>query len=197
MTRYIVRKVAVAAAVILLAIALPVAAAAATSAAHPHRSGSCRAQGDFAVCTASGNEWHPKSIHVHVSAVPGQKVDVAWDVVCSKGSGAGSKSGNFTARTSVNRKIAHPYTQPGSCSVAATGQLDNGGNKIHVWVTYWRWTNSRPAPPAPSCHPKTSSGHCYEPGEFCPAADHGLKGVAGDGKMIKCENENGWRWVAA
>jgi hypothetical protein len=52
-----------------------------------------------------------------------------------------------------------------------------------------------PAPPAPTgCYPKTSSGNCYEPGEFCPEADAGMRGVAGDGEAIICENNNGLRW---
>lgn len=56
------------------------------------------------------------------------------------------------------------------------------------------------APPPPSgCSPKTSSGNCYEPGEFCSTAEHGETGVAGDGKTIKCENTDPgstWHWVA-
>ncbi len=54
----------------------------------------------------------------------------------------------------------------------------------------------KPQPtPAPSgCHPRTSSGNCYEPGEFCSDADHGTAGVAGDGEPIICENKDGWRW---
>jgi len=61
-------------------------------------------------------------------------------------------------------------------------------------------TTPAPAPPttaAPSCHPLTNSGHCYQPGEFCRAIDHGATGVAGDGENIKCEDVNGWRWVAS
>jgi hypothetical protein len=49
-------------------------------------------------------------------------------------------------------------------------------------------------PPQASCHPLTSTGHCYEPGEFCSAADHGLTGLAGDGKTIVCLDNDGWRW---
>lgn len=45
-----------------------------------------------------------------------------------------------------------------------------------------------------SCTPVTSGGHCYEPGEFCRKADHGMTGTAGDGKTITCEDNNGWRW---
>ena len=50
------------------------------------------------------------------------------------------------------------------------------------------------APVPPSCYPIASSGNCYEPGEFCPAKDRGTSGIAGDGKSITCEDNNGWRW---
>jgi hypothetical protein len=81
----------------------------------------------------------------------------------------------------------------------------------HVWFT----PRQKPPPPPPSsapppapvasssapapsgCYPKTSSGNCYEPGEFCPHADAGMHGVAGDGKAIICENNNGLRWEPA
>ena len=54
------------------------------------------------------------------------------------------------------------------------------------------------APPAPAgCYPKAPSGNCYEPGEFCPEADAGMRGVAGDGEAIICENNNGLRWEPA
>lgn len=56
-----------------------------------------------------------------------------------------------------------------------------------------------PAPPPSTgggCYPKTSGGNCYEPGEFCSSAEHGTHGVAGDGKAITCEDDNGyWRWL--
>ena len=55
-------------------------------------------------------------------------------------------------------------------------------------------TAAAPAAPASSCHPLTNGGNCYEPGEFCRATDHGVSGVAGDGKTIVCENKDGWRW---
>jgi hypothetical protein len=54
-----------------------------------------------------------------------------------------------------------------------------------------RW--SLPSSPG-GCHPLTSGGNCYEPGEFCRASDHGVTGVAGDGETITCEDVNGWRW---
>jgi hypothetical protein len=56
-----------------------------------------------------------------------------------------------------------------------------------------------PPPPPPtaapeSCHPLTDGGNCYEPGEFCRDSDHGVTGVAGDGKTITCEDNDGWCW---
>jgi hypothetical protein len=57
------------------------------------------------------------------------------------------------------------------------------------------------APPASaaatSCHPLTNGGKCYEPGETCRNSDHNASGVAGDGKAITCEDNDGWRWEAA
>ncbi len=78
---------------------------------------------------------------------------------------------------------------------------DHGWMEIHP-VTNLTITGSAP-PSAPSsappvqagCHPTTSSGNCYEPGEFCPHADAGMTGVAGDGKTITCELVGGYyRW---
>jgi len=51
-----------------------------------------------------------------------------------------------------------------------------------------------PPPPPASCHPLSSAGHCYEPGEFCSDADHGVTGLAGDGETIVCQDNDGWRW---
>jgi len=50
------------------------------------------------------------------------------------------------------------------------------------------------SPPPAHCYPLTNGGNCYEPGEFCRNSDHGVTGLAGDGKRIKCEDNNGWRW---
>jgi cardiolipin synthase len=52
----------------------------------------------------------------------------------------------------------------------------------------------KPVPSPAGCYPTSSSGNCYEPGEYCSTADHGMSGVAGDGETIFCEDSNGWRW---
>lgn len=55
-------------------------------------------------------------------------------------------------------------------------------------------TSPTPAPSTTSCYPTTDEGGCYEPGEYCRTSDEGTTGVAGDGKSITCEDNNGWRW---
>lgn len=54
-----------------------------------------------------------------------------------------------------------------------------------------------PPPTATSCYPRSDSGTCYRPGEFCRTSDHGMTGVDGDGEKIICEDNNGWRWEPA
>lgn len=66
---------------------------------------------------------------------------------------------------------------------------------------------ARPAPssPAPAavtsgptgrgCYPLSDEGSCYEPGEYCRAADQGVAGIAGDGQTIVCMDDHGLRWM--
>lgn len=48
-----------------------------------------------------------------------------------------------------------------------------------------------------SCYPLSDEGGCYEPGEYCSDADHDDSGIAGDGKSITCEDNDGWRWESS
>jgi hypothetical protein len=99
------------------------------------------------------------------------------------------KSGGGSYTFSANRLRAGGY------SLAATysGNADFGRS---VSAKRSLRVASPPPPPAPpaACHPHSSSGKCYEPGEYCSEADHGVIGLAGDGKTIICEDNNGWRW---
>jgi hypothetical protein len=114
--------------------------------------------------------------------------------------------GNVTQADAVTacRGVPHDLTVPSvGDRVTVSGSYvldaDHGWMEIHP-VTSLTITGSAPPssapPPAPAgCHPITSSGNCYEPGEFCPHADAGMTGVAGDGKTITCELVNGYyRW---
>jgi hypothetical protein len=102
-----------------------------------YKLGSCRASGEFAECAESGTATKPVSIWVHVTAKPNQSVLVIWDDACSVGTSVAGTSGQFTATTPIDRKIAHPYKHPDSCDVTAGGGVNNSGS-IHVWMTYDR-----------------------------------------------------------
>lgn len=58
-------------------------------------------------------------------------------------------------------------------------------------------TTTPPTVTPAGCYPRTSSGNCYEAGEYCPTADHGMAGIAGNGERITCIDNNGWRWEPA
>jgi hypothetical protein len=81
----------------------------------------------------------------------------------------------------------------------------NWAHAYHLYLSTPAVPSAPPAPPpspsaAPvpaSCYPTAASGNCYEPGEFCSLADHGMTGVAGDGERIVCQDNNGWRWEPA
>jgi hypothetical protein len=97
--------------------------------------GSCRSSGEFAACSDSAEVNDPVSFHVHVTAKPNQSVLVIWADTCTVGTSVASKSGQFTATTPIDRKVAHPFRHPDSCAIAVTAGLSNSGS-IHTWNTY-------------------------------------------------------------
>jgi Ricin-type beta-trefoil lectin domain len=145
-------------AVTVLLAAGAIAASSATASASTTFA-SCSAQGDYAICDASGTATSPVTLTVTVTSSPDQQVFVAWDTTCSEGLSVGGSSGTFTAQTPVTRTISHPYYQPDSCIVSADAQLQAGGNSVHVSLSY-----SRAAPPpAPATHEvKGYSGMCAD-----------------------------------
>jgi hypothetical protein len=66
------------------------------------------ASGDFAVALASGRANKPTALYLRVLARPNQGVDANWTLVCSRGLGAGSKSGRFSARPPMTRRLRMP-----------------------------------------------------------------------------------------
>jgi hypothetical protein len=98
------------------------------------RVGHCSARGDFATCVASGNVNKPTVIYASVYASPNQHVSGDWSMTCTKGTGAGSKSGTMSGTTPLRHRLRMPYVHPDSCSVAADAQLSNGG-RINVTIT--------------------------------------------------------------
>jgi hypothetical protein len=124
----------------LLAVGLTASPALAASSAKANTFASCRAQGDFATCVASGNTLRPVKITVHVSTSPRLSVSVDWNLVCGKGTGAGGKSGKFHGQAPISKVVRHPYARPDNCTVAAGGSVNNTGHiSIHVWITATHW----------------------------------------------------------
>jgi cardiolipin synthase len=102
----------------------------------------------------------------------------------------GSQNASFSSLTR-NRELGILLKRGhgGSSAIAAAGAtFDSDFERASLWSL----PKSTPTPS--SCHPRSSSGNCYEPGERCSDADHGVTGVAGDGEAIVCQDRNGWRW---
>lgn len=130
----------VAAVAALLTVGLTASPALAAPHAKANTFASCRAQGDFAFCVASGNTLRPVKITVHVAVSPRLSVSVNWNLVCGKGTGAGGKSGKFHGLAPISKMIRHPYVHPDNCTVAAGGSVNTTGHiSIHVWITATHW----------------------------------------------------------
>lgn len=93
-----------------------------------------KASGDYAIAQASGTARRPRAIYVVVRSAPGyQKISGAWSMICSKGFGAGSKSGRVRGTTPHAQRLRMPSSRPDDCSVAANAQLEEGG-KVKVSI---------------------------------------------------------------
>ena len=71
---------------------------------------------------------------------------------------------------------------------------NSGKHAVYVWRTGHRTGDFYQAAYAKDCYPLSNENTCYEPGEYCRSSDNLLVGVAGDQKLIVCENNNGLRW---
>jgi cardiolipin synthase len=114
----------------------------------------------------------------------------------------GSQNASVTSLTR-NRELGILLTRAnggGNAVTNASATFNSDFAHASSWTPPTPKPKPTPTPTPPptststSCHPTTASGNCYEPGEYCSNADHGMSGVAGDGEAIVCENNNGWRW---
>jgi len=127
------------------ASALLVAGPAAVSAASvlPHSAqaktfAACSASGADAICDAGGTVNHPYSLWLHVRAQPKQRVTGTWNVTCRKGSKSDDKSGSFSGKTVLLRRMKMGYRHPAQCIASADAQLTTSGKAIHLWLTVGR-----------------------------------------------------------
>jgi cardiolipin synthase A/B len=110
----------------------------------------------------------------------------------------GSQNASVTSLTR-NRELGVLLTRAaggGTAIGAANATFDSDFGHASGWTPPKPKPAPSPSPTPTACSPKTSSGNCYEPGEYCSDAEHGMSGVAGDGAAIVCEDDNGWRWEA-
>jgi phosphatidylserine/phosphatidylglycerophosphate/cardiolipin synthase-like enzyme len=93
----------------------------------------------------------------------------------------GSQNASVTSLTK-NRELGILLTGQdggGGAIAAASATFDFDFSHASSWASPKPKANPKPTPapkpqPAPTgCHPTTSSGNCYEPGELCSNADHG------------------------
>lgn len=134
----IFRKIAVRAAIPVAGVLVAITGATAAQASTWHGAGTCTAQGQYATCVASGNAYRPSGIAIYVDTGVHQSITVYWTVVCTKGTGAGSRSGHFTFYTPRTHYISHPYYHPAGCTVAADAQISKG-NYLRIHNQYHRW----------------------------------------------------------
>jgi len=123
--------------------------------------------------------------------------------------GNSTPTGSTSPIASASALASAPFTATSSPTPAAVATKAKPKPKPKPRRTAVPATSNAVAPPpqttapaaAPStpsgCYPLTNGGNCYEPGEFCRNSDHGVSGVAGDGKRIICEDNDGWRWEPA
>src|SRR5262249_38304509 len=153
--------------------------------------------------TATVTREHPRTgptVGVHVSTLPGARITVV----------AHFETGDREKTARADATGLHTFwfplaSAPPGIRVIVSVRVSAHGQKHLTRVSFTPRQPPPPpapktttAPPAPSgCYPTTSGGNCYEPGEFCPRADAGMSGVAGNGEAIICEDNNGLRWEPA
>jgi hypothetical protein len=99
----------------------------ASSTKAPRVVGSARTSGDFATAIASATVNRPTGLSLRIIAKPRQRVDGTWTLVCSKGMGAGSKSGTVAGRSTLTRPMRFPMSRPDSYTAAGSGSLSGSG----------------------------------------------------------------------
>ncbi|HYB88392.1 MAG TPA: hypothetical protein VEC76_16155 [Streptosporangiaceae bacterium] len=156
--------------------------------------------------TATVTRRHPitgTTVGVLVSTVPGARITV----VAHFEAGDRKKTARADS-TGLHKFWFSVGSAPPGVRVTVVVRMSAHGQKHSARV--WFSPRQPPTPPAPKvttapapppqpsgCYPIASTGNCYEPGEFCPHADAGMTGLAGDGETIICEDNNGLRWEPA
>jgi len=145
----------------------------------------------------TGNGGTPIAFHLtwsswtDTSATATGKLDL-WDTSCTPI--ANCKPSVYSVTILLHRAAAHKGTEYFSRMRYSYGRK---GGVLYFYEAAGLWQERAASPPVPvACHPLAPSGNCYEPGEFCPGADLGMTGIAGDGKTIVCKVDGSYhRWL--
>jgi hypothetical protein len=108
--------------------------------------GSASTSGDYATTIASGTATRPRHIFAVFNTSKPQWLDIDWTMVCSRGYGAGSKSGSVRRYSSVlpgvraptggkgpwsiSPDFRMPMARPDDCTVSAGAQLTRSGRLV-------------------------------------------------------------------
>ena len=92
------------------------------------------ARGRHAIAVAHGTAQHPRAIFARVRSHPQQRIHGDFDMICKVGSSQAERTGRFSGRTTVVKKLGHPFTRPDSCSVGISARLKHHGRII---VQHW------------------------------------------------------------
>ena len=97
--------------------------------------GTCNTEGQFVSCSVQGDIQHPSSVTAQVWVVPGQRIHVNWDDLCSHGFTSGERSGRFSvwasARHKVSRRIPLAAGHSGKCTPDVLIS-PNGTGRVHL-----------------------------------------------------------------
>jgi hypothetical protein len=106
------------------------------------------ASGDYAVASAAGTANRPSQIDLRLQTTTPQKgIYATWLAVCSRGYGAGSRSGHVTTGTYkipgeagyiATFRVRMPMRRPDSCIVSADAQLNGSGRLTVRLVAFQR-----------------------------------------------------------
>lgn len=111
-------------------------------------------------------------------------------VVGCVSSSTSSPTASFSASTQASQASGSPSASASGSPSPSSSPSSNSPQPLPPTLAP---TSPVPAPHA-GCYPLSNEGTCYEPGEYCRKTDHGASGIAGDGKAITCEYNDGWRW---
>ncbi len=83
------------------------------------------ATGESAIAQAQGIIDNPEIIRLRVVAEPPQQANVSYTLICVVRGKARGDSGQFSAKTPIDREIEIPGGTPTDCNVSANAQLES------------------------------------------------------------------------